>query len=116
MSSLEELKTDLLDRADYFREVGLNVEDAEKIWPLVDARVKARYGSDLSYHREEGDNASPSEVPSLLAKDYAIEALNTVFGEKRYALGEKTRAALLEFAVALATKAIGEDVARVAAL
>lgn len=109
-SELMVAQIELLSRAEEFTEIGLKVEDVYKALPIISDKVKSHYSRDEAYHREEGDEPYPRRVQAVLAKDYAIEALNKVFGEKRFELGSRTKDALLDFTVLFAAESIRENI------
>ncbi len=104
--SLDEQRAELL-------EAGIASEHLDQIEPLLMKRVTDRYISDESYQSEEGDEPYPRRIPGILAKDYSLHVLYEVFGEKRHEINANTNGTLLEFATAIATKAINDEVAAV---
>ncbi len=102
---------ELIAKGGEFEAVGLRVEGIGDMWPHLEKSAK-QFPVDELYWREDGDEPYPKSIPKKLAKDYAIDSLNRVFGERRFSLQEETKDLLLGLAIDLATIAIKEEIER----
>ena len=100
--TLDDLRTELIVD-------GIDGEKLDMLRPSIQEQAK-RFTFDEINEREEGDEAYSGRVQGNVTKDYAIEALNRVFGEERFKLAERVRRNLQDFAVTVATAVVSAEV------